>query len=208
MQAGLQHFTRTGYVDHGGHLRGCGIKIAGSGCGCPAVCGGILGGSHIQHDIRRGKGTFQLRHSGGGIAGQCAHAIGIGGAVPLLRQGGVLLRHQKFQCLQGRVAHGFGYRAFNAALLDAGIHNFAGVVGQAQVAVGLRKQQHHHGDARRPVTTQLFKDLYHRGFLLLSGFAPVLRFLPQWQRERRPSLPAFGQDRPVKCGSKCGQDTH
>ena len=139
MQAGLQHLTRTGYVDHGSHLRGCGVKILGSGRGCLTGCGGILGGSHIQHNIRRGKSTFQLRHGGGGIEGQRAHAVGIGGTVPLLRQGGILLGHQHFQCLQGRVANAFGYRAFDSALLDASVHDFAGVVRQAQVAVGLRK---------------------------------------------------------------------
>ena len=168
-QLALQHFPCAGGLGHRGKLGRNGIEVVGGGGYCigrAGGCGGVFGGRHVQHNVRRGKRVFQFRHGSGGIVREGTHTVGIGGTVPLFGQRGVLLGHKQLQCLQGRVADSLGHRAFNAALLDADVHDLAGVVGQAQVAVGLYKQQRHHGDAGRPVTPQLLKYLDHaRGLL-------------------------------------------
>ena len=65
----------------------------------------------------------------GGI--QCAHTVRVGVGVGFVRQCGVVLGHEQLERLQRCAADGVGHGAFNAALLDAGVHNFACVVGQA-----------------------------------------------------------------------------
>ena len=196
-QLALQHFPCAGGLRHRGKLGRNGIEVVGGGGDCIGRAdggGGVFGGCHVQHNVRRGKRVFQFRHGSGGIVREGTHTIGIGGTVPLFGQRGVLLGHKQLQCLQGRVADSLGHRAFNAALLDADVHDLAGVVGQAQVAVGLYKQQRHHGDAGRPVTPQLLKYLDHaRGLLsCLQGLAPRHRSRPRWRRGRRPSGPPSG----------------
>ena len=196
-QLALQHFPCAGGLRQRGKLGRNGIEVVdGGGCciGRAGGGGGVFGGCHVQHNVRRGKRVFQFRHGSGGIVREGTHTVGIGGTVPLFGQRGVLLGHKQLQCLQGRVADGLGHRAFNAALLDADVHDLAGVVGQAQVAVGLYKQQRHHGDAGRPVTPQLLKYFDHaRGLLsCLQGLAPKHRSRPRWRRGRRPSGPPSG----------------
>ena len=165
-QLGLQHLPRTGGLCHGGKLGGHGVKVIGGGghsVGRAGLLGSMLGGGHIQDNVRRGEGAFQLCHRGVRVRAQGAQAVSVRAGIPLLSKGGVLLAHQQLQRLQGGVADGVGHRAFNAALLDADINDFAGVVGQAQIAVGLHTQQRYHGKAGRPVPPQLFKYLYHCG---------------------------------------------
>ena len=59
------------------------------------------------------------------------HERRVGVGVGFVRQCGVVLGHEQLECLQRCAADGVGHGAFNAALLDAGVHNFACVVGQA-----------------------------------------------------------------------------
>ena len=62
---------------------------------------------------------------------QCAHTVRVGVGVGFVRQCGVVLGHEQLERLQRCAADGVGHGAFNATLLDAGVHNFACVVGQA-----------------------------------------------------------------------------
>ena len=136
--------------------------VGGHRLGTAGDPGSILGRSHVQHHIGCGESGFQLRRSSVGILRKITQTIGVRLAVPLGGQGGLVLGHQQFQCLQGSIADGIRYRAFDTALLDANIHDLACVVRQGQVAVGLHDQQGRHGQACRPMACQLFKYFRHR----------------------------------------------
>ena len=193
----LQHFPRAGGLGHRRELPADGIQVVDAGGhGLGAACGlrGILRSGHVQHHVGRGKSSFQLGHVG--VRRKMPQAIHVFHTVPLVDLRGSVLGHQQFQRLQGGVTDGLRHGAFDAALLDADVHNFAGVVRQRQVAVGLHDQQGHHGQARRPMARQLFENFSHWRVLLdlsilhdlaalrdLKGraFAPVRRFRPQWR---------------------------
>ena len=186
----LQHTAvKAGQLAHGGKLAAYRIQICcrgGDGFGVSvgrgrghlgkaghahtALPGGGVGslcGSHIQHDVRGGHGIFQCGALVlGQVGAQLQYAIVLQivliGVLQLLR---VLLVHQQTQCVQRTLAHRLGQGAFDAALLDAGVHDFAGVVRQCKVAVRLHEQQREHHKADRPVPGQLLKDLCHGSFL-------------------------------------------
>ena len=67
----------------------------------------------------------------GGIESPVPDTVRVGVGVGFVRQCGVVLGHEQLERLQRCAADGVGHGAFNAALLDAGVHNFACVIGQA-----------------------------------------------------------------------------
>ena len=215
----LQHTAvKAGHLAHGGKLAANGVQIrcrGGNGLGVGVRSGrghlgkaghahavlpgggvGGLCGSHIQHDVRGGHGIFQCGALVlGQVGAQLQHAIVLQivlvGVLQLLR---ILLVHQQAQRVQRTLAHRLGQGAFNAALLDAGVHDLAGVVRQCKVAVRLHEQQREHHKADRPVPGQLLKDLCHGSFLP-SGQCCARHFPQEWhpsaRRAARPSgLPA------------------
>ena len=116
----------------GGQLRGDGVEVIGRGdhgVGGTGGSGGILCRGHVQHNVRRCERIFQ--RGGVRVRVQCAHTVRVGVGVGFVRQCGVVLGHEQLERLQRCAADGVGHGAFNAALLDAGVHNFACVVGQA-----------------------------------------------------------------------------
>ena len=164
----LQHLPCAGCLSHRRKLLADGIQVVGGGghrLGTAGGPGSILGRSHVQHHIGCGESGFQLRRSSVGILRKITQTVGVRLAVPLGGQSGLVLGHQQFQCLQGSIADGIRYRAFDTALLDANIHDLACVVRQGQVAVGLHDQQGRHGQACRPMACQLFKYFRHRRVL-------------------------------------------
>ena len=178
--------AETRRLGHGGKLGADGIQIGPGGrhgFGGALGCGRVPGRCHIQYHVRCGEGFFQLRLHSLSLCRQRAYTVCIRLGVGLLRQGGVLLAHQQFQCLEGGVPHGIGYCALDTPLLNAYVHNFAGVVRQGQIAVGLHSQQRKHYQTGRPMTAQLFKDFSH-------GWIPPL----PW---RLPMLPRFPLPAPL-----------
>ena len=156
--------------------------VPGGGVGC-------LGGRQIQHDVRRGHGIFQRSALVGGQVGAQAQHIAVGG-VGVLEGSGVLLAHQQREGIQRALPHGVGQGAFDAALLDAGVHDLAGVVRQRQIAVRLHEQQCEHHEADGPVTGQLLKDLCH-GLVLPSVWWYAQHFPQEWlPSARRAALPS------------------
>ena len=185
----------------GGHSLGFRVGIAvGTGglqvrkaghahAGLPGGGVGCLGGRQIQHDIRRGHGIFQRSALVGGQVGAQAQHIAVGG-VGVLEGSGVLLAHQQREGIQRALAHCVGQGAFDAALLDAGVHDLAGVVRQRQIAVRLHEQQCEHHEADGPVTGQLLKDLCH-GLVLPSVWWYAQHFPREWlPSARRAALPS------------------
>ena len=128
----LQHFPCAGGLGRGGQLRGDGVEVIGRGehsVGGTGGSGGILRRGHVQHNVRRCERIFQ--RGGVRVRVQCAHTVRVGVGVGFVRQCGVVLGHEQLERLQRCAADGVGHGAFNAALLDAGVHNFACVVRQA-----------------------------------------------------------------------------
>ena len=186
----LQHTAvKAGHLAHGGKLAANGVQIrcrrgdglsvrVRSGRGRLGKAGhahavlssggvGGLCGGHIQHDVRGGHSIFQCGALVlGQVGAQLQHAIVLQvvlvGVLQLLR---ILLAHQQAQRVQRTLAHRLGQGTFNAALLDAGVHDLAGVVRQGKVAVRLHEQQCEHHKADCPVPGQLLKDLCHGSFL-------------------------------------------
>ena len=215
----MQHTAvKAGHLAHGGKLAAHGVQILGRGghslgfrVGVAVGTGGLqvrkaghahavlpgrgvggLCGGHIQHDVRGGHGIFQCGALVlGQVGAQLQHAIVLQivlvGVLQLLR---VLLVHQQAQRVQRTLAHRLGQGAFNAALLDAGVHDLAGVVRQCKVTVRLHEQQREHHKADRPVPGQLLKDLCHGSFLP-SGQCCARHFPQEWHPSaRRAALPS------------------
>ena len=143
---------------------------------CPwgAVLPRLLGGRHVECHLRNGKSVGQRVAVGVPVqqADFCvclfghrfAHSrrlLGTGRQVASLHHGGVLLTHEQFESLEGGIPHGVRHSVRHAALLDAGIHNFAGVIRQGQVPVGLHHQQRKDGQTGCPVRCQIFENLGH-----------------------------------------------
>ena len=184
--------AETGHLGHGGELGAHGVQIVGGGGhglgvrvralrrsrlhvgqarhahrGLPGGGVGRLGSRHIQHDVRGGDGIFQRSTLvGGQIAAQFQHAVVLQ-VVPVgvLQLVGVLLAHQKREGVQRALADGLRQGALDAALLDAGVHDLAGVVRQRKIAVRLHEQQREHHKADGPVPGQLLKDFRHGSVL-------------------------------------------
>ena len=108
----------------------------GRSCPCCSAGGGVGGlcGSHIQHDVRGGHGLFQCGALVlGQVGAQLQYAIVLQvvlvGVLQLLR---ILLRSSAGSARPAYSGAPSGAGAFNAALLDAGVHDLAGVVRQAR----------------------------------------------------------------------------
>jgi len=181
--------------------------------GHPGAVGG-LGSRHIQHDVRHSHGLFEGgAFVGGQVTAQFQNAVVLNVIlVGVLKRSGVLLTHQKREGVQRGGAQGLGQGAFNAALLDAGVHDLAGVVRQGKVAVRLHEQQCEHHKADCPVPGQLLKDLCHGSFLP-SGQCCARHFPQEWhpsaRRAARPSgLPAPALTVPARWQSSCAEPAH
>ena len=105
----------------------------------------------------------------------------------------ILFAHQKREGIQCALAHGLRQGAFDAALLDAGVHDLARVIRQGKVAVGLHEQQSHHGKAGSPVAGQLLENFTHFRFLpsilLVAPHFPLPQ-PPEVHRSGRTAAPA------------------
>ena len=156
----LDHFPgKAGHLGHSCKLGTNGIQIfcrrsSGHGfCFIPGRGIGILRRRHIQHDIRCGNGLLQSGAlSIGQVAAEFQNTVVLKIiSVGILQCSRILFAHQKREGIQCALAHSLRQGAFNAALLDAGVHDPARVIRQGKVAVGLHEQQSHHGKAGGPV---------------------------------------------------------
>ena len=140
----------------GGALRGCRLHVSKAGHAHGVLPGGgarCLRGGHIQHDVRRGDGILQRGALViGQVGAQLQHAVVLK-IIPVgvLERIGILFAHQKREGVQRALAYRFRQGAFNAALLDAGVHDPAGVVRQRKIAVRLHEQQREHHKTDGPV---------------------------------------------------------
>ena len=168
-------FLRRGLRRSGGVLRqGC-----HGGRGLPGGGVGVLGRGHIQHDLRCGNGLLQSRALGiGQVTAELQNTIVLKIiSVGILQCIRILFAHQKREGIQCALAHSLRQGAFNAALLDAGVHDLARVVRQGKVAIGLHEQQGDHDKAGSPVAGQLLENFTHFRFLP-SFFVVAPHFRP------------------------------
>ena len=168
-----------GFGIRGGALRGCRLHVGKAGHahrGLRSLAGGsvrCLRSRHIQHDVRRGDGILQRGALViGQVGAQLQHAVVLK-IVPVgvLECIGVLFAHQKREGVQRALAYRFRQRAFDAALLDAGVHDPAGVVRQRKIAVRLHEQQREHYKTDSPVPGQLLENFRHGSVLPSLFFA-------------------------------------
>ena len=165
-----------GFGIRGGALRGCRLHVGKAGHAHAALPGGgvrCLCGRHIQHDVRRGDGILQRGALViGQVGAQLQHAVVLK-IVPVgaLERIGVLFAHQKREGIQRALAYRFRQGAFNAALLDAGVHDPAGVVRQRKITVRLHEQQREHHKTDSPVPGQLLENFRHGSVLPSLFFA-------------------------------------
>ena len=165
-----------GLAIRGGALRGCRLHVSKAGHAHGVLPGGgvrCLRGGHIQHDVRRGDGILQRGALViGQVGAQLQHAVVLK-IIPVgvLERISVLFAHQKREGIQRALAYRFRQGAFNAALLDAGVHDPAGVVRQRKIAVRLHEQQREHHKTDGPVPGQLLENFRHSSVLPSLFFA-------------------------------------
>ena len=159
----------------GGHGRkradNC-IEFGGTG---GSVLPGLRGCSHIERQLGQFKRFIQCvtvrlggknAHLGvcllPGFAAKGGCPVCLSGRqVGRLHDGGVLLIHQQFECREGGIPHGIRHSILDTALLDADIHDAAGIIRQRQITVGLNKQQCKDRDTGFPVGSKVFDDFGH-----------------------------------------------
>ena len=169
---------------------------------------GSLRSSHIQHDVRHGDDLFQRSTLlGGQVSAELQNAVILNVISVGVPEGlCILFTHQKRQRIPRGGAQGLGQGAFDAALLDAGIHDLARVVRQGKVAVRLHEQQADHDQAGGPVAGQLLEDLTHFD-CLPSIFGSVPHFLLQWPPAECPSTGKTAAAAPGSGGGQCRKNT-
>ena len=123
-------------------------------------------GDHVQPHGRAGQRIGHRRALGGALFRQSAHTGGVRrpvvDGIHRLRR---FRLHQQHQGIQRIGADGVHHGVLNAALLDAHIHNIAGIVGQRQIAPGLHDEQGDHGNAAQPMLFIILEYFEHSGFL-------------------------------------------
>ena len=225
----LDHFPgKTGHLGHGCELATNGIQILRRGSSCHGLCFipgslvlaliagqrshggsvlpgrgvGILRRRHIQHDIRCGNGLLQSRALGiGQVTAELQNAVVLKIiSVGILQRVCILFAHQKREGIQCALAHGLRQGTFNAALLDAGVHDLARVIRQGKVAVGLHEQQSHHGKAGSPVAGQLLENFTHFRFL-----PSILLVAPHFPLPQPPAVHRSGRTAAPAALPGCGR---
>ena len=169
---------------------------------------GSLRSSHIQHDVRHGDDLFQRSTLlGGQVSAELQNAVVLNVISVGVPEGlCVLFAHQKRQRIPRGGAQGLGQGAFDAALLDAGIHDLARVVRQGKVAVRLHEQQADHDQAGGPVSGQLLEDLTHFD-CLPSIWSGIPHFRPSPHPAEHPAAPAAGSAAGASGGAPPGRNT-
>ena len=175
--------------------------------GQPGAIGSLRSG-HIQHDVRHGDDLFQRSTLlGGQVSAELQNAVVLNVISVGVPEGlCVLFAHQKRQRIPRGGAQGLGQGAFDAALLDAGIHDLARVVRQGKVAVRLHEQQADHDQAGGPVAGQLLEDLTHFD-CLPSIWSGIPHFRPSPHPAEHPSAPAAGSAAEASGGAPPGRNT-